>query len=745
MVQDWISRALSHPGATIEEIQDEPDWEAGHSHRVGFKNRQNRRPGFVSSGPDDENEIVDEQLIREAREKFELVRGKAREGKFVNFRDIVKGLQDFHLIHPARRSVGWRYVLECTEDGIKYGQDWPANVRRQGQEDKKKSDQTESRQPDGEEGKATKAGRSDRDEQQDGGEQQTEDDQKDDALARQLVEEQKHIASLRSNDGLGKSPQSALRSDITIDQADQFTPDNWFPRSPDLVRLTGASPLNAEPPVPKLVEAGLITPNSIHYVRNHGVVPRLVWEFHEVEVTHCDKKLVISMEELETRFSSINIPVLMACDGNRRKELNMIKMSKGFGWGPGAASCAYWKGPLLRDVLLAAGVPDILRSNGGASKRCEQSTKRWINFEGADELAEGNYSTSIPLEYAMDPTNDVMLAYSMNDHPLPPDHGYPVRVVIPGYVGGRSVKWLRRLWTSEEENSSHYHIWDNRVLPSFVTNNTGKVAEIMFHHPNTACNEQTLNSIIAKPAHGEEIPLPFEASQKYRVQGFAYNGGGNIIDRVELSLDEGRSWIYCSRKFPDAALRHGKKYWTWLHWHVDVPAANLLSTKSITVRCFDANTNTQPEKPNWNLMGMMNNAWYKVRAEVSTARKSEDQLVLLFKHPVQPGTGTTGPSGWMQPSMERQIESAKNSAGLGDAQNQRQFTREEIERHDREDDCWIVVDGRVYDATSVLSWHPGGKIPIMAHAGQVHRDTTDEFDTIHDAYARDRLNGKTGC
>jgi DMSO/TMAO reductase YedYZ molybdopterin-dependent catalytic subunit len=65
----------------------------------------------------------------------------------------------------------------------------------------------------------------------------------------------------------------------------------------------------------------------------------------------------------------------------------------------------------------------------------------------------------------MDPTNDVLLAMEMNDLPLPPDHGYPVRLMIPGYVGGRYVKWLRRIWISDHENQSYYHIWDNRVLP----------------------------------------------------------------------------------------------------------------------------------------------------------------------------------------------------------------------------------------------------------------------------------------
>lgn len=93
----------------------------------------------------------------------------------------------------------------------------------------------------------------------------------------------------------------------------------------------------------------------------------------------------------------------------------------------------------------------------------------------------------------------------------------------------------------------------------------------------------------------------------------------------------------------------------------------------------------------------------------------------------------------MQPSIESRVEDIKQEA----SSPQKQFTREEIEKHNKDDDCWIVVNGKVYDATSVLKWHPGGKAPIMGHAGKVHADTTDEFESIHDDYAQKKLNGKS--
>ena len=169
---------------------------------------------------------------------------------------------------------------------------------------------------------------------------------------------------------------------------------------------------------------------------------------------------------------------------------------------------------------------------------------------------------------------------------------------------------------------------------------------------------------------------------------------------------------------------------------MDIEIAHLLRAKSIIVRCFNVFKNTQPERPSWNTMGMMNNCWYVVRPEIVEDSKS-GIAEILFRHPVEPATGKEG---WMQPSVESQIADAKQSAGAPE----KQFTRQEIEKHNQEKDCWLVVDGRVYDATSVLDWHPGGKAAILGHAGKVHQETSDEFSSIHDGYAYQKLNGLYG-
>ena len=775
-------RLKSHPGSSGQDIKDEPDWQTSHEHRIGYRNRQDRVPGLTHAA--DEGDAIPDLVNRssrsgtesdeskgvfenEADEKLRELKTKESHGELVNFRDLIKNQQDFHLRYPENRSIGWRYVLDFTEDWVKNEQSWSANIQREQEAAKKKKeeqpnkdgkkssdkdgdkdgdkndessgkdDDQQSHQSDEEEDWKRKNGENHTHhdayatgDKQDSEEQTTEYEKlreryspQEIALLRSLRHEKEYRQTLQQNDGKGASPQTHNRSQISIDEQDQFSPDNWLPRSNQLVRLTGKHPLNAEADLTALYEAGLITPNELHYVRNHGTVPKILWEAHRIQVEN--GKLSLTMDDLKDKFEAINIPVSLACDGNRRKELNMIKKSKGFNWGAGATGCVYWKGPLLRDILLAAGVDE--------PKRTGTTKHRWVNFQGADDLSEGKYETCIPLDYAMDTTNDVLLAYQMNDVPLPPDHGYPVRLLIPGYVGGRCVKWLSKIWVTDVENSSHYHIWDNRVLPSFVTEKDGEFARTMFMHPDTACNEQNLNSVIVRPAQGETISLTeARVGKTYRIQGYAYDGGGHEVERVEVSLDDGATWLYCIRRFPNYPIRHGKKFWTWLHWHVDVEIPHLVRAKSISVRAWNVFKNTQPENPIWNTMGMMNNCWYTVKPEINP-REDDDIVQILFRHPVQPGTGDAG---WMQPSEENKIASAKQEAGAPG----KQFTRQEIEKHSSDDNCWIVVEGKVYDVTSVLSWHPGGKAAILGHAGKVHQQTSDEFASIHDDFAYQKLN-----
>ena len=319
----------------------------------------------------------------------------------------------------------------------------------------------------------------------------------------------------------------------------------------------------------------MTTPVKLHYVRNHGSVPKLAWERHTLEVFSEPSSLMknprhFTMDELAA-MPAIELAVTIACDGNRRGEVNMVKRSSGFTWSSSGVSTCKWKGLLVRDLLQACGLTE--QPNG----------ERWyLHYEGADEPSEGKYATSIPLAHALNPQNDVLLAYAINGRVLSPDHGYPLRSIIPGFVGGRQVKWLKKLWVSKKPNGSHYHIWDNRLVPPFITDKNSVEGKFFFHHPDTQINDQCLQSITCRPSHGEAIPITREEieansnisyknkddplASTYRIQGFAYSGGGNAVHRVEISLNGGQDWQYCLRKFADAPLRHGEKYWTWVHW-----------------------------------------------------------------------------------------------------------------------------------------------------------------------------------
>jgi nitrate reductase (NAD(P)H) len=161
------------------------------------------------------------------------------------------------------------------------------------------------------------------------------------------------------------------------------------------------------------------------------------------------------MEQLVTEFEAVELPVTLVCAGNRRKEQNMVRQTVGFNWGPGAISTSVWRGARLRDVLRRCGVM-------GAANVC---------FEGAEDLPGGGgckYGTSLRRGVAMDPARDVILAYMQNGEPLAADHGFPVRVIVPGFIGGRMVKWLKRIVVASIESESYYHYRDNRVLPSHV-------------------------------------------------------------------------------------------------------------------------------------------------------------------------------------------------------------------------------------------------------------------------------------
>ncbi|KAL0665338.1 hypothetical protein Bca4012_102176 [Brassica carinata] len=499
-----------------------------------------------------------------------------------------------------------------------------------------------------------------------------------------------------------------------LDSRDESTADNWIHRNSSMVRLTGKHPFNAEAPLPRLMHHGFITPVPLHYVRNHGGVPKAEWSDWSVEVTGLVKRPArLTMEQLITEFPSREFPVTLVCAGNRRKEQNMVKQTIGFNWGSAGVSTSLWRGVALSDVLRRCGV---YSKRGGALNVC---------FEGAEDLPGGGgskYGTSIKKEMAMDPARDIILAYMQNGELLTPDHGFPVRVIIPGFIGGRMVKWLKRIIVTPQESDNYYHYKDNRVLPSCVDAELAN-EESWWYRPEYIINELNINSVITTPGHEEILPINAFTTQKpYTLKGYAYSGGGKKVTRVEVTLDGGETWSVCELDHQEKPNKYGK-FWCWCFWSLDVEVLDLLSAREVAVRAWDESLNTQPEKLIWNLMGMMNNCWFRIKTNVCKPHRGE--IGIVFEHPTRPGNQS---GGWM--AKERQIEkSSESHPTLKKSVStpfmntaSKMYSMSEVRKHNSAESAWIIVHGHIYDCTppirelapakNIALVNPREKVPV---------------------------------
>ncbi|QDZ18659.1 nitrate reductase [Chloropicon primus] len=517
-----------------------------------------------------------------------------------------------------------------------------------------------------------------------------------------------------------KFPEERIKE---VDDKDKGTPDEWVPRHPELIRLTGRHPLNCEPPLTRNYEAGFFLPASLHFVRNHGACPQLNWDDHKIKIHGLvDRPMEITMDQL-AMMPTVRVPITMVCAGNRRREENMIKKTIGFSWGASACSTSVWTGVRLGDLLRLCGVRTRAQ---GANHVC---------FVGADPLPKDNYGTSMKIERALDPAYDVLIAFEQNGKRLLPDHGYPVRLIIPGYIGGRMVKWLTEIEVTENESTNYYHYFDNRVLPSHVDAERA-TAEGWWYKPEYIINDLNINSAMVYPQHDEILKLSGSDGQKYTLKGYAYSGGGRKVIRSEISFDDGKTWNLAKLKHTEKPNAYGK-YWCWCHWELEINVLDLVGIEEISLRSWDEGMNCQPKDITWNVMGMMNNCHFRVKVHPI---KHEGALALQFEHPT---VAANGPGGWMVPKKSepesapapKAPEPAKKPVpkGPGGAT----FTLEEISKHNTKESAWFVHDGKVYDATEYLEDHPGGAESILITAGQ---DATEEFDAIHSTKARALLD-----
>ncbi|KUF98977.1 Signal peptidase complex catalytic subunit SEC11C [Phytophthora nicotianae] len=515
-----------------------------------------------------------------------------------------------------------------------------------------------------------------------------------------------------------------------IDPRDVGTPDEWVPRHPELIRLTGRHPFNSEPPLK--YTSTFITPMALHYVRNHGPVPRLDWNTHTFSIDGLvNKPRTFGMDELVTTFvkETVTFPVLLVCAGNRRKEQNMIKKTIGFSWGAAGCSTAEWTGVPLHVLLTACGV--------------DREKAQWVWFEGIEDLPHDKYGTCIRASTALDPACDVLVAWKANGELLTPDHGFPIRLIIPGHIGGRMVKWLARIHVSDQESTNHHHIMDNRVLPSHVTAETA-TAEGWWSKSPYAIMELNVNAAIIKPNHDDLLALSEDDTvndiETYTIKGYAYSGGGRRVIRVEVTLDDGATWQLAHIIYHERPSKYGK-IWCWVHYELAVQVSSLLRAREVCARAWDSSMNLMPEFPTWNVMGMMNNPWYRVKIH-----HEQGTNTLRFEHPTQAGNQK---GGWMTKERimtndNEPIRGKKLQVELIDTSSDATpkpgltadefselplISADEVAKHNTNESCWFICRGLVYDATPFLDEHPGGATSILLCGGTDSSSSADQEET----------------
>jgi sulfite oxidase len=351
----------------------------------------------------------------------------------------------------------------------------------------------------------------------------------------------------------------------------------------DLI-VHGAEPFNAETGVGSLATS--VTDTDAFYVRGHGAVPETDPQAWRLLVGGLvERELSLSLETLREAFPQRTVTATLQCAGNRRAGLVAIRDIPGEApWGPGATGTATWTGVALGDVLSVA-------------RPAERAAD--VGFEGADLSPEvepvERFGGSIPLDKASRP--EVLLAWAMNGEPLAPVHGAPLRVVVPGYIGARSVKWLERIEVRSEPWAGHFQRVAYRLVAADETPGAGVGLPLGL---------VALNSDILSPRDGETVRAgPIE------VRGYAFAGGDRYVARVDVSIDGGMTW-------GQADLLDDLGRWAWRHWRI---TRNLAPGEhEILVRAWDSSAATQPddEAGLWNPKGYVNNA--RPRARVRAVR-----------------------------------------------------------------------------------------------------------------------------
>ncbi len=352
----------------------------------------------------------------------------------------------------------------------------------------------------------------------------------------------------------------------------------------DLIFRT-TDPRNAEPALEKLVQSW-ITPTKHFYVRSHAPNPVISPDNFELKIEGSVRKpMTLRLGDLK-KFDRQTQTATLTCAGNRRAEFNKEGKVGGVQWEAGAIGNATWGGYALADILNQA---ELLES------------ARHIWFEGLDEIKKGDgiipFGGSIPIEKAMfnDGPGTPLIADTMNDAPLTPDHGYPLRTLVPGYIGARSVKWLGKIIVSDRPSPNHYVATAYKLVKKtdpIDWNESGPI----YRFP--------INAAICTPIASATL-----GAGTVEVTGYALPTGrpGSRIKRIHVSTNPNKKW-------QKATLVGDNSDFCWQLWKATVPVDG--QTKQIIVKAEDTAGGFMPYRVPWNAKGYLHNSWYRLPVKV---------------------------------------------------------------------------------------------------------------------------------
>jgi sulfite oxidase len=348
----------------------------------------------------------------------------------------------------------------------------------------------------------------------------------------------------------------------------------------------------------------LYTRNQAFYVRNHAPVPDLEKEDYSITISsqlpNYSQKTIF-LENLSSRYPVVTVPSILQCAGNRSADL-MAVAPTAFAGTPfstiqtGLMGNAEWKGVKLADVLLE--LFPFLRNLSA-----QELDQYHVEFEGADQ-----YRTSTSIGRILDSENDVILCTEMNGQPLPRDHGYPVRVLLPGIAGCRSVKWLHAIRLLPAESDSCFQ-------KTYYLDPNGRAIQEMPMQAFVTSKEKKTN--VATTRTPNEIKQREE--EQWTVRGIAWGGGSGVgISAVQVSTNGGETWQTVDKEGMHTCLgQDASKQWSWVQWEtvVQVPAAANAATAGtqgqvkFTCRAFDGKGLQQPQRL-WYPKGYLSNGWH---------------------------------------------------------------------------------------------------------------------------------------